>query len=298
MAAMKPAAVTRTLAAMAQVAREMVRRIRPAGQADLVVQYAVPLPVFAVAHLFGLPPQDLDVLHDWISTPVGDTEPGDDPGSDFDEYLRRQIAERRAGASADDAITRMLAVQAVNPSAVSDEEIVVHSRTLLTSGNETTTSLISSAIFHLLAEPGLIERVRDDRGLVAPLVEEALRFDAPLPRFARRSLVSTHLGNQPIDEGDLLSVSFAAANRDEAAFGSAADEFVVDRYLGKPPDHLSFGLGIHRCIGDRLARDLAKIAVHTLLAGLDDLALAPGYEHEHAWAEDFRRPTRLHVTVS
>jgi cytochrome P450 len=296
--AMRPSAVSETLAVIALVAREMVRRMRPSGQADLVVQYAVPLPVFAVANLFGLPPQDLDVLHDWLSTPFSDAEAGAALSSDFDEYLRQQVALRRASSPGDDAITRMLEVQAANPSTVSDEEIIVHSRTLLTSGNETTTSLISSAIFHLLAEPGLTERVRGDRGLVAPLVEESLRLDAPLPRFARLALVSTQLGDQSIGEGDLLSVSFAAANRDPAAFGPAADEFVVDRYLGKPPGHLSFGLGIHRCIGDRLARDLAKIAVHTVLAGLDDLVLARGYEHEHAWAENFRRPTRLHVTFS
>jgi cytochrome P450 len=96
----------------------------------------------------------------------------------------------------------------------------------------------------------------------------------------------------------MLSVSFAAANRDQARFGPDADSFVPDRYVDRPVDHLSFGFGIHRCIGAQLARATARIAVTVVLDELDELRLAPGYEFERAQAVTFRRPTRLHVTFT
>jgi cytochrome P450 len=309
--AMKPAAVSESLPQVADAAREIVQALRPNGRAEIVRELAAPLPAIAIARVLGFPAEDADMLHDWVATTFSEA-PADanqfvssadrgayrDLGSEFDQYLRDQFAVRRAAsAPPDDAITRMLQVQAEDDSSFTDEQLIVNIRTLLTAGNETTTSLISNAIFRMLHEPGVYERVRSDHSLVEPLLEECLRVDTPLQQFGRRVLTdSAEIAGLPVGQGECLSVSYVSANRDAAQFGADAEEFDLDRYVDRPVDHLAFGLGIHHCVGSFLARQTSAIALHAVLEHLDDLALAPGYEWEKVWFFEFRRPKRLDVT--
>jgi cytochrome P450 len=310
--AMKPAAVSESLPQVTDAAREIVRALRPAGRAEVVRDLAVPLPAIAIARVLGLPAEDADMLHRWVATTFseapadanqfvtsGDQGAYADLGSEFDEYLRGQFAVRRsAAAPPDDAITRMLQVQAEDEDEPSftDEQLIVNIRTLLTAGNETTTSLISNAIWRMLREPGVYDRVRSDHTLVEPLLEESLRLDAPLQQFGRRVLADAEVSGLAVSDGECLSVSYVSANRDAAQFGPDAEEFDLDRYVERPVDHLSFGVGIHHCVGSFLARQTSGIALRAVLDVLDDLALAPDYEYEKVWFFEFRRPKRLDVT--
>jgi cytochrome P450 len=304
--AMKPAAVAEALPRIEQVAVDLIGKLRPEGRAELVQQLAVPLPADAVATVLGLPNTDADMIHEWVESTFSEppdkadvqraVRPGTDVNGDFNIYLHEQLAWRRTASSPpDDAITRMLAFEDDDGTKFTDDELVVHIRTLLMAGNETTTSLISNLVYRLLSVPTAYERVRDDRVLVEPFIEECLRYDSPLTQFPRRVRVPTEIGGVQLQEDDVLSLSLPSANRDAAQFGDDAEEFRIDRFVDRHPDHLSFGLGVHHCVGAYLARQTTRIALTALLDGLDDLALAPGYEYDKVWFFEFRRPKRLDV---
>src|SRR4051812_7251484 len=225
--AMKPAAVSAVLPQVEQAARDMVRAFRPAGHAEIVSQFAVPLPALAIARVLGFPAEDANLLHEWVALtfseqPVGGNPlaGGDDGGrvdDGFNDYLRGEVARRRAMDSPpDDAITRMLQVQAEDPAKFTDDQILVNIRTLLTAGNETETSALSNGVYRLLSVPGAYDLVRADRQLAGPFMEECLRYDSPLTQFARRALKTGEVAGVPVEEGEILSVSFASVNRDQA----------------------------------------------------------------------------------
>jgi cytochrome P450 len=143
----------------------------------------------------------------------------------------------------------------------------------LVAGNETTTKLITNTVRWLADNPALQERVRVDRSLVEPLVEEMLRVEAPVGGLFRQAKVDVEVGGASIPAGDHMWLLFASANRDECKF-ARPDEVDVDR--GNSKEHLAFGNGEHFCPGAGLARAEARIAVDCLLDGLADIRLAPG----------------------
>ncbi len=128
-------------------------------------------------------------------------------------------------------------------------------------GNETTTNLIGNLLNILAARPDLWARLRDDRSLVEPAIEEALRLDSPVQMLNRFALEETELGGVALSPGDELSVCYGAANRDPRAFPEP-DEYRLDRELSR---HVAFGTGIHYCLGAPLARAEARIALNALL---------------------------------
>jgi cytochrome P450 len=303
--AVKPAAVERAVAHIEQVARRIVDAFASRGHAELVHEWAVPLPADAIAVLLGLPESDSAMIHDWVDSQFSDAairasehagtsgSPHGPPSADFDEYLLDQIAARRAAREpVDDAITRMVQFEKTPGEFFTDRELTIHIRTLLLAGNETTTSLMSNAVYRLLERPERLTRVRADRELIPSAIEESLRFDTPitqLPRLCRRD---AEISGVTLGHDAVVVLSTPSGNRDTEVWGTDADEFRVE---DDTPDHLGFGLGIHHCVGSFLARTTARIGINALLDALDDLRLAPDYEYEKVYFFEFRRPTTLDV---
>src|SRR5262249_32094504 len=161
----------------------------------------------------------------------------------------------------DDAITRMLAFRQADGTAFTDAEVRFFVRDILMAGNETTTSLMSNLLYRMITIPGAMESVRADLSLVEAAVEEALRLDTPLTQFAKIAHHDADVAGFEVPAGQVLSLSLASANRDERHFGADAGDFVVDRFAGRHPDHLGFGLGIHLCVGAYLARRTTCLAL-------------------------------------
>ena len=132
---------------------------------------------------------------------------------------------------------------------------------LLIAGNETTTNLIGNMLNLLADRPDLWKRLREDRGLIEPVIEETLRYEGPVRMLIRTTNRPVKISGVVIPEGELLGVFFGAANRDPAEFPNP-DEFRLDRDLR---NHVAFGMGIHYCLGAPLARAEAKITLNTLL---------------------------------
>ncbi|HKE74447.1 MAG TPA: cytochrome P450 [Acidimicrobiales bacterium] len=304
--AMKPAAIDAVVPRIEATARTLVDGFRADGSAELVRRLAVPLPADAIATVLGLPTDDADMIHEWVestfSEPVGRGEdagmakPMSDLDGGFTGYLLGEVRRRREAVDPpDDAITRMLRYRTDDGAAFSDDELVIHIRTLLMAGNETTTSLISNLVYRLLTVPGAYDAVVADRSLVEPLIEECLRYDSPLTQFPRRCFAPTTVAGVALQPDDVVVVSLPSANHDEAVWGDDAGEFRIDRFAGQAPDHLSFGLGVHHCVGSYLARRTARAALHALLDATGDLSLAPDFRYDKVWFFEFWRPKRLDV---
>jgi cytochrome P450 len=260
---------------------ELLDAMEPRGRADLVAELATPLPLQVICELIGLPAEDAPRIGAWtkqlaLLTSFGATA---DPqraaareSVQFERYLAAAVADRRA-TGRDDLLSDLIRVRADGAAPLSDLEIISLLISLVFAGHETTANLIASALVLLLHRPELWAAA-DDPDLVAAAVEETLRIDAPVQGMYRRAVFDVQVSGVTIPAGGQVFALFASANRDDAVF-DRPDEFDPGR-----PDkerHLSFGRGIHYCLGAPLARMESQTALRMLRERLPGLHLDPGF---------------------
>lgn len=246
---------------------------------DLLDSYATPLPIAVICSLLGIPATDQDTFASLITTIMDETAVADGERSrqariQLNEYLTKLVANRREqrghGQDDNDLLDRLITAQ-VDHDRLSDEEVVATIGLLLVAGYDTTVHLIANAIFLLATQPAVRERAHANPDELGKLIEEVLRWEGPGHAATLRHTTSPiMLGDTQIDEGEFLIVSVAAANRDPAVF-SDPDHFQFDRHEA---NHLSFGHGIHYCVGAPLARLETEIALHALLEAFPNITLA------------------------
>jgi cytochrome P450 len=244
------------------------------GRLELVESYALPLPMTVIADLLGVPAADRARFHRWSSRMVSVSSARDMllalPATWLVlRYLRGLVAWRRARPG-DDLLTALLQAEEAGDR-LSPDELLAMVVLLLIAGHETTVNLIAGGTLALLEHPDQLARLRDDPSLIAPAVEELLRFTSPLDiateRYAREDAV---VAGTVIPRGDLVLAVLASANRDQERF---AHPDMLD--LARAPNpHLAFGHGAHYCLGAPLARLEGQIAIGTLVRRLPDLHLA------------------------
>ena len=188
------------------------------------------------------------------------------------EHYFAALIEKRRAAPEDDLITALLAATSDGDAPLGMNEIVCAVAQLQFAGHETTTSLIGSAALLLLRSPALEAAVRSEPERLGQLIEETLRLEAPIQGFFRSTTREVELGGVRLPRGARLQLSFGSANRDERRFDDAA---TLDLDRADADKHLSFGRGIHFCIGASLARVQGRIALEVLLARLPNLRLSP-----------------------
>lgn len=261
----------------------LVIELERAGRVDVVKWFAVGLPMTIIAHALGVPDHDLATFKRWsddIVMPVGNHAPSVDQvrgfvmsTKQFNEYFLARIAERRL-VPTDDVLSD-IANAVIDGEELSDDEQLGMLTQFLVAGNETTTKLITNIVRHLAENPDLQSRVRQDRNLVEPLVEEMLRIEAPVGGLFRQTKVDVEIAGTTIPAGQHVWLVFASANRDECRF---PDPDVVDVDRVNVKEHLAFGNGEHFCPGAGLARAEARIAVEVFLDVLADVSVADGNE--------------------
>ncbi len=248
----------------------------PAGF-DLMQAVAQPLPVIVIAEMLGVPPEDRAQFKTWsaqrarlLEPTIGrrEREAAGAASRAFDAYFRAIVEARRAEPR-DDILSAL--VQAEDEGErLTERETLNMLRLLLIAGNETTANLIGNGILALLRNPEQLQRLRDDPALIPSAVEELLRFDSPVQTDFRRVLEDCEVNGFPVRKRDNVVVLLGAANRDPAAFDDP-DRLDVGRDQGP---HLSFGRGIHHCLGAPLARLEGRIALEMLLERFATVGLA------------------------
>lgn len=253
--------------AIEEMARGLVGDLVREGEGDFIATVAGPLPVLAIATILGVEPERHRDFKRWsthillATTGVLDDDERKGLVRSFDEmdtYIDEMVARRRR-CPTDDLISTLIRAEA-GEEVMGPEEVRTFVPLLLIAGNEATTHLIANAALVLLARPDLLERLRKEPGFAARLVDETLRYDAPVQMVLRRATARTQIADVRIDEGDILGVLLGAANRDDRQF-PAAERFDADRDASS---HLTFGAGNHFCLGAGLARMEARIALATL----------------------------------
>jgi hypothetical protein len=246
---------------------------------DLISAYAAPIPFLVLAEMLGVDASEQRSFGQWADAKVLAFDPLRSPaaGAAMAEadaglraYFRRAIAARRA-APRDDLMSDLVRANAAGET-LSEDEIVTMCNLLIVAGIVTTTDLIGNGMLALLRAPDQYRKLRERPELIAGAVEEMLRFDGPVIQTGRIATKEYRCGGRHIAKGDSVSLSLGAANRDPRAYNDP-HKFDIER---NDPHHLSFGGGVHLCLGAALARLEVQIAIGRLVQAFPSLRLAAG----------------------
>ncbi|ROO59600.1 cytochrome P450 [Micromonospora sp. Llam0] len=262
-----------------QVVDDLLDKFAPRGEADLMHQFAVPLPMVVICELLGVPKPDHEQVLGWtqvIRTSGSASRPPDQERAavqqvqaQLHEYLTGLVRAKRA-TPADDMLTALIDA-CDHGGALTERELVSTAFLLLFAGHQTTADFIGNAMLALLTNPGQYELLRARPELLPAAVEELLRFDGPLPIASPRvATEDVEYDGVRIPRGAAVGVVLNSANRDQDHF---TDPDRLDVTSGRGP-HLGFGHGVHYCLGVSLARIEARTGVGGLLRRLPDLRLA------------------------
>jgi cytochrome P450 len=255
------------------IAEELLDIAARRGEMDAIGDYALPLPLTIITEILGVPARDRDRFHRWSKVIVSVNHFNMSwriiPAVwRFNRYLRGFLKVRRA-VPQDDLISALIHAEETGDR-LSEDELLAMVFLLLVAGHETTVNLIGSGVLELLKNPEQMEQLRCSPSLIKTAIEELLRFTSPVflstERYARQEVM---LHGVTIPQGGMVLAVIGSANRDEKVF-SKPDELDLTR---EPNKHLSFGQGIHYCLGAPLARLEAQIAINMLLARAPGLRL-------------------------
>jgi cytochrome P450 len=270
------------------ICNELIDEFINDGKCDAAARYTKHVPVRAIAHMLGIAEKDGDLFIKWIH---GILELGikDDAAlmsavREMTEYFAGHL-EQRKKTPTDDLISTLMKARDKNGEPLSDNHVLGSLRLLLIAGIDTTWSAIGSSLWHLAKTPADRERLVAEPELMPIAVEELLRAYSPVT-MAREVMKETTISGCPIKPGNMVLLSFPAANRDPAMFPDA-DKVVLDR---KENRHAAFGLGIHRCVGSNLARMEMTVAIEEWLKRIPDFRLDPA--GQVTWSEGTVRGPR------
>lgn len=244
------------------------------GEADLVPQFTFTFPLQVICHLLDIPVKDFTQFHDWASDLISFvTRPGEAiaAAGKLTEFFRPLVRDRKANPR-DDLLSRIVNAE-IDGHAMAEEEVLSFLKLLAPAGADTTYRLIGITLYALLTHPAQFEEVKADPAKLDLAIDEALRWDSPVQLASRETTEDTEIAGVPIPKGTFVTAGIGSANRDEEHFENP-DAYDLHRG-GK--DHFAFGWGQHFCVGSRLARLEARIALEALIGRLHNLELVDPY---------------------
>ena len=262
---------------------EALDQMADGGTVDLIDTLAFPLPFTVISLMLGMPETDTSRLRALSSVVVRSLEPVPDEETvraivDADIELVQLATEAIAWKRkhpADDLLTALINAEE-GGDVLSDEELRAQLILLYVAGHETTVNLIGNGALALLRNPEQLALWRDRPELDDNAVEELLRFDSPVQMSRRVTLEDYPVADRVIPAGSFVIACLASANHDEAQFGPDAEQLRLDRSNAR--QQISFGAGVHHCLGAALARLEGKVALAQLIRRFPDLALAGDIE--------------------
>ena len=263
-----------------------------AGHADLVQNFTFEFPTRVIAKLLGLPADDLPTFRRRAVQLINYTikyERAFEAAAALKDYFLEQIEQRRTKPTED--IIGDLVTAEIDGEKLSDEAIYSFLRLLLPAGLETTYRSSGNLLFLLLTHPEQFAAVQSDHTLVAPAIEEGLRFETPLTTVQRFTTEDTVLQGIKIPARSAVDLCIGSANRDRHRWERAEDFDIFRKQL----PHISFAAGEHTCLGLHLARMETRVALECLLSRVTNLELVLD-DDPHIHGQPFRSPTALPVT--
>jgi len=249
---------------------ELIDAFIEAGECDAAQAYTRHIPVRLIAHMLGVDENDGDLFIDWIhkilELGVRDADIFMEGMRDMTLYFQAEI-EKRVAHPTDDLIGVMMAAE-IDGEPWTPERVLGALRLLLIAGIDTTWSGIGASLWHLAKHPEDRLHLAAEPALMETAVEEFLRAYSPVT-MARLVAADTEVSGCPMEEGQMILLSFPSANRDPEMFEDP-DTVKLDR---QPNRHAAFGLGIHRCVGSNLARMEMKVAIEQWLRRIPDFTL-------------------------
>lgn len=266
----KARAIATLEAAIRKVCREILDRAAARGDVEFVHDVAAFLPSQVFGEMMGIPEADRADINRWAEQSTSGSDPDVNPDADAGgetgggsmqmAIYGYEYAVRRRGEEGDDLGLALLRTE-IDGQPMTDLEFAYFFVQLVTAGNDTTRTMLSSGLLELLRHPDQLDRLRADRSLIPSAVEEILRYANPLHYFRRTATEDTEIAGQPIASGEKIAMIYTSANRDEAVFADP-DRFDITR---SPNPHLSFGIADHFCLGVHLARLEGRIFFDELL---------------------------------
>ena len=296
--AFTPRAVERMRPRIEAIVGELLAGLADCHEIELVRDFASPLPVAIIAEMLGIPIADRARFRHWSNEAVrllgdgtnDDRRRGAKGFAELAHYLEAEVEARRS-APRDDLLSAMVAAEEAGER-LSTQELFATCVLLLIAGNETTTNLVGNGVIALLRNLEQLELLRCEPKRIPGAIEELLRYDSPVQLTSRIALEDGELRGRRIRRGQQLVLLLAAGNRDPAQYRDP-DRLDVTREDVRP---LSFGHGIHYCLGAQLARLEAQIAFEALLERFPDLRLGSA---PLAWGDNtvLRGPIALPLRV-
>ena len=280
-AAFQPRAIAALRPRVGSIVEELLAPAAEAGHMDVVHDLAFPLPAIAISELLGVPAEDRTRFRQWIA----DTEFHGSPDASDDgllararrassaivtltEWLRPMIEQRRQ-EPAGDLLSHLVNAEEQGE-VLSEAELVTICIILVRAGHITTRNLIANSVLALVDHPEQMALLVERPSLMPQAVEEFLRYDAPMVRTLRRVAFNTAFGGSIMAQDQIVSVMLGAANRDPERFRHP-EQLDITRVRNR---HLSFGHGIHTCLGAALSRLEAEVALSALIKRWPGLCLA------------------------
>jgi cytochrome P450 len=276
--------------------REIVADFADRGRCDVVADLGELYPTQVILTLFGLPLEDRDRFIAWTHHIIDSS--GADPGAGMSEeqmtaglalftYLQEYIVAKRADPG-DDVLSLILGL--TGDDSWTDEEVLGLCFLFVIAGLDTVTASIGFVLRVLADRPDLRAAIRDDLSAAGPIIEEVLRLELPAPMTPRVTLSDTEVCGTFIPAGSFVFLVIAAANRDDREHGDEIDLDNADR------GHLSFGGGIHRCLGSHLARRELRLVVEEFVKAIPEFELAEGSTPVVHWPSGTLHYTALPIT--
>ena len=271
-----PRIIQRLEGRVREVVTELIDAFAARGSADFVRELASELPMRIILELVGVPREEQPAVLDFSMRFFGALDPEYEGGpQDLDALMRGieavgdRLAEERRREPKDDMLSQLVSAE-VDGQKLSNTEIGGFFRLLLGAGHDTTKNLLSNGMLTLIEHPAARRLLQEDPSRIPGGVEEMLRFTPSVLYFRRNAVRDTDLRGQKIAAGDKVVLWYVSGNRDEEVFRDP-DTFDVQR---TPNDHLSFGGGVHFCLGASLSRLEVRVAFEEILRRLPDLELA------------------------
>ena len=274
--AFTPAVVEGLAGHIRAIADDLLDQIDDPSAFDLMEAIAAPLPVIVIAELLGVPTEDRPQFQIWSRHRARGLEPNitdkerrlvTEAGKELDAYFLGIIDQRRREPQ-DDLISGLVAAEEAGDK-LSQVELLAMLRLLLVAGNETTTKLIGNGMLALLRNPEQLEVLRQSPDLMPSAIEELLRYDAPVQLDVRVALEDVEFDDRHVKKGQGIMVLLGSANRDPEVF-SEPDRLDLTR---QEANHISFGRGIHHCLGASLARLEGRLTFEAIMERFADIRM-------------------------